>query len=505
MEENKKNKIKKPYLIIFTIAIVFAIFGFIDLKSNATESLIEDIPYAEQYINTTYLRHNYQSDTYYKICEERSNPSSRMALYYGDINQRILDPNNLNKVITSTGKGYVICCDESIRGSYWRSKASFTTYDSKRVVTSYDENSSYSGSWIYPSLDTIPSDFENFASYVFYMDVGSYTDSNFLVEICDIDTNIPIFTDWNALTEYIDTGLYNPSHTVIDYDTSKYTYDDTIPVPDSLSYSVQTIHSVQDDLFSHYILASWKNTSNDYTIEVELQPYANKSSINMERIVFTFGEGDMEKIDSEFYGDWFKWDILNPGTSRKMYAYDDLFMNNDLSVWWNKIKSENFSSFDNLMGRSFNRLINYRIRYIDPVYKRYGSWRSVIFAGNTGYKSYIQNDLNNVIDQSDFNKGFHNVTDSVGTIDNIDTGFVNDIANERQDYFEEFGTSNTYSVGDITEAKNWLSSVATFIKDTPSFVASVMSFLPQPILYGLFVCIFLSVIAAGYAIIKALI
>ena len=58
---------------------------------------------------------------------------------------------------------------------------------------------------------------------------------------------------------------------------------------------------------------------------------------------------------------------------------------------------------------------------------------------------------------------------------------------------------------DVQEATNWLYSVVNFIKGTPSVIGSVLGFLPKPILYGMYVCIFLGVIASGVAIVKALI
>ena len=56
----------------------------------------------------------------------------------------------------------------------------------------------------------------------------------------------------------------------------------------------------------------------------------------------------------------------------------------------------------------------------------------------------------------------------------------------------------------VQETTGWLYSVVNFIKGTPQLVGTVLGFLPQPILYGMYVCIFLGVIASGLAIVKAL-
>ena len=70
-------------------------------------------------------------------------------------------------------------------------------------------------------------------------------------------------------------------------------------------------------------------------------------------------------------------------------------------------------------------------------------------------------------------------------------------------------TSDEYGITDseinVDEAKTWLDTVSEFIKGTPQFIGATLSFLPKPILYGMYVCIFMSVVAVAVAIFKALI
>lgn len=468
MEEKKTLKIKKPRLIIFALAIAFAIMGFIDLKVNAAELTTHTVV-----VNSNEYRYKdgVLVDGYPQISDELILTSNEpiYAYYY--------------TTFESPSSGDVIKNLEFI---------------SRSAIT--NSNGSSSASFAYNG--------ETWYIYQFYQLTGfssPYT-GYFEFGITGAEKIYKLNQPYD-LQNFI-TALNKGTlkfEEIIDYDTSKYVYDDTMPVPEDISHSIEVIHTSDDDAYTRFVLVNWKNTSNEYYIEVQLQPYANISSMYL-----PFGHlisGEKFKADYEFYGDWEYFDLLEKGTSRKFYPVNQLLYDNlEYLDWFQELKNTYYTSYmKNVEGKRFNTGLSYRIRYVDVANKKAGKWLSVVMSDYyDGFHVFVQDDLGNTLDESEFENGFVNVQDQLGSSDSIDTDIVKDNANDRQDYFDKYGGVSNGDI-DFNGATNWLTSVANFIKGTPDFVGSVMSFLPEPVRYGMFVCLFLGVIASGYAIVKALI
>ena len=469
------------------IAIFFFVAGIYELQVYAAESLVEDIPYEEQYLKVSYFTNDYVNKTYKLATYDWSNPHTRIALYYGDFTDRILDPSNTNNVIESTGKGYRLCVlrNEESNFQYWYGKTTVTQYDRNLNATSYNEYENDYDIYLH-HFEVVPSSNPNFKC------IGEYMRSQNKVENLEIDTNIPIFTDWDCLREYLETGYYDPNGVVIDY--SSLEVDDNMPVP--TNFSVNKIYnSTNTDKFV-YDYITWTNTNKEYSIQVDIGPvvytYENK--------LFGFKYGKLLAFHDSTY---LLEEILEPLTHQftfEVFDPDDYYSTMDyipsFMAYYKEIDAEypagTFTDYNN-----FNS-VGYRFRYIDKSNLKAGPYVIVVpDRRNLGsYESYVL-----------YSDGYFSIgEDSTGIYNKYENGNLDDMVadvDKEVIYKDKYETIDGDM--DVTEATGWLKSVASFIKGTPDFVGSVMSFLPDPIRYGMYVCLFLGVIASGYAIVKALI
>ena len=481
MEEKKTLKIKKPRLIIFALAIAFAIMGFIDLKVNAAESLVEDIPYNEQYCKVSYFTYDYVNKSYRLRDWDLHTPHTRIALYYGDFTDNAHDPDNINNVIQNIGKGYRLCVlrDPNNSMQYWETGSySEVHYDKNMNVKSSDSHEYGYGNTL-SHAESIPTSNPDWKC------IGSFKGQE-KVENLTIDTNIPIFTDWDSLREYLETGFYDPSGVVIDY--SQLQTDDTIGTIEKPLMNIIVNEVMENDLLGNatqkiyevYNYVVWKNTEN-LDLQVEIAPFVN---VNKGLFDKTFWK--------QIKGEWENFEILPNGTTTMTQRSDMYYLEETNSKY-----TEFLDNVENEYGglnKECELFFAYRFRYIDISTMRAGKWVYVVPSSN-GYTSFTEY-LDGTKSSYEKIDGVSVETENVEDVNNIKDNI--DLENE---FLEKYETTEI----DVEDATNWLQSVASFIKGTPSFVGSVMSFLPEPIRYGMYVCLFLGVIASGYAIVKALI
>lgn len=496
-----RKRLSWPVIIIFTLAIIFAILGFVDMKANAAE--LTD----SSYLNLTYdfvLRED-DSDIYdgwiytdydglYVKCTLDAN--TKYALLRTDYNQGN----------SQVGYKYQIYCyDDSVTDGYKSTSVSCVSTPSTLYIKQYHKNSEdtiYSSSAAPTSI----------GSWVSYDMGGNLLSSTYAYSKIAYSTNVPVFTSLDNLSNYLLTG--DTSGQLIVLDTSNYFYNSEMPVPTDIQLSRQDIHTTGDDALTRFLLYSWNNTSDEFYIEMETQPYMAKSEFQLDWGCFNLNPLDSGLfaskyvVEEEYVGSWEYLDIYEPSTSRQMYRLS--FFEDKYAAWVDEIKSNNYSILDKALGKQISdgALINLRIRYVDPVTRSYGNWCSLIITKDLGVCLYVQDDNNNILEQYSYEKGFYTVVEQPGTQDNIVDSAVSDSVNERQDYYDEYSSLDSVDVQnsiDVQEATTWLQTVISFIKNTPQLLGAVIVFLPSPILYGIYVIIFLGVIAAGIAIIRALI
>lgn len=287
----------------------------------------------------------------------------------------------------------------------------------------------------------------------------------------------------------------------IDYDSLE--IDNDLPVPTDIKInSIENKTSVAVGIgreyyseFYHYI--NWTNTS-DLPIQVEVSPIAQ------------FYE---QKLLGFKYGDWFfnssyDWQLMFLIKEKNNWIFEtrenDYFHLPDYDPFvyaelyediWETLGNE----YDTSTGSKYVAYYTsaYRFRYVDADNLKAGPWVYVVPQGKSNWVSFIEYDDKSSSNASDVT-GSSNVYDDLDNIDDVITDI--DYENKFKDEYEIVDNEV-----DVQEASNWLQTVINFIKGTPSVVGSVLGFLPRPILYGMYVCIFLGVIAAGLAIIRALI
>ncbi len=243
-----------------------------------------------------------------------------------------------------------------------------------------------------------------------------------------------------------------------------------------------------------YDYLTWSNTEN-LELQVQYQP-----------VVKIYNNSKYEIYLREYAGEWTESQILSKNTYNFLCGMDvvgstvdeDSLVNKDTWDYFRNIYGNSdyydWSGFDAEFPEFCYR---YRIRYVDTDNLEAGRW---MYVNPTTlyeqYESYVEE-----IDNS------QNIVDGIldgSKIDIDDIGLESGIESiENENAFKDKYDIVDGEV-DTQEAVNWLNTVVNFIKDTPQVVGSVLGFLPQPILYGMYVCIFLSVIASGIAIVKAL-
>lgn len=494
MEEKKTLKIKKPRLIIFALAIAFAIMGFIDLKVNAAESLVEDIPYNEQYCKVSYFTYDYLNKTYRLRDWDLHTPHTRIALYYGDFTDNALDPDNTNNVIQNTGKGYRLCVlrDPNNSRQYWETGSySEVIYDKNMNVKSSDSHEYGYGNTL-SHAESIPTSSPDWKC------IGSFKNQE-KVENLTIDTNIPIFTDWDSLREYLETGFYNPSGVVIDWSEflKNASVNDNIPCVTNVHFDkIESKESFAKTITDYITFDSNPN----YRLAIMLCPSVYSTVRSNDFI----GKFDVYKYD--------KWVFMTTSDIGLKEISCNIGTFSIPTSGVESIVDSNYKSYYEsiLYGLSDNGSVNfvptmgYRLAYVD------------LSNNQIGPSTYILPNYYDNLDPDDEAFSFFTLysdgTKGSEKVMNLKTWqeeeFISlddakDVINKVNDKLNDYQIIDS-DLG-VGEATSWLQSVASFIKGTPSFVASVMAFLPEPVRYGMFVCLFLGVIASGYAIVKALI
>lgn len=289
----------------------------------------------------------------------------------------------------------------------------------------------------------------------------------------------------------IQNGILD-SEQIIDYDSLK--IDDSMPYPYNFKLNKVVDESESFDIIYDYI--TW-NSDFDYDIQVDVRPYAY--IYENKKLGFDYGN----LVDFKDWGEAFITDIV-PGQSNKYIFevfdsesyYPEMDYISEFMEFYHSVSLEypdgTFTDYHNYYS------VGYRFRYIDIANNKAGPWVVVEPDRKNlgGFCSYVwfsdgnfTSDVNSTGSNNIFNDG------------DLDNALINiDKENQFKDKYDVVDNEI-----DVLEATNWLKSVVGFIKSTPSMVGSVLGFLPQPILYGIYLVIFLGVISAGFAIIRALI
>lgn len=456
MEEKKEKKKlnKKPLLICLAIALVFAIIGIVDIKSNAAEG--------EVYTSTIRMglfRHNFDGSVY-----------------------------------TVHGGNFTLSSEKPMYGYYWSTYATPTNVSGQKgyyIVFSESEIFGYIGVDGYDK----PSDLVTINGKNYYM-VGesiSFGKSDLgpqIVEMSSSDITVRrtskyYESSYTIIQEHYDGSIQYD----IDYDTLP--IDDDMVVPNNVKRNVFT-NDVNDTglvdtnrYIDIYDLISWDNTSDIYRIQIQRCPIVQIYKTPL------LGKTTFVK---EYLGEW-ETEVVFDDISNEYLKQTDLkaLTLNDNDI----IHFKNSLTYDLGAFEQDFIYIGYRIRYIDCENEKASPWIILLPThSKDSYESSVQ-----------YSNGSSDKTNNADGVfnDYRDLGNVQDAID---DVKTENNFKDKYEIidGDVDtqEATNWLYSVVNFIKGTPQVVGSVLGFLPQPILYGMYVTIFLGVIASGLAIIKAL-
>lgn len=450
MEEKKtKNKPKLIYILIFTLALVLLLAGLFDMKANAAEY--------EHSVHIYYDVVTYKNEDEYDksiFAELNLTCESPMFVYLYDV------------LVPITGEfevaSYVVS-QSSIQGS----PNPCSTFVDNNNVTWYCISPSIGGKVHSPYSRTFQC-IQTGAEEVHYLNC---------------------FYTYN---EFVEAFKDDTLDLVIDYDS--FPIDDEMPVVENLKRnviknSVSNPLGVELSASETWDLISWTNTSDKYQLELQTVPIVQFYKISLPD----------NKFIKEYYGEWETKEIFNEVTNKyknftnitnEQFIYENA---NAYHFYYECGEKYSTSAFEDKF-----LYFGYRLRYIDVENGKKGPWVTLIpghsFDSYTGYVSYSDDttsDLGNLNGTVNEYVDMENIEDAIQDIET---------ENNFKDKYETIDNE-----ADIQEASNWLKTVVNFISGTPSVVGSVLSFLPQPILYGLYITIFLGVIASGIAIIRALI
>lgn len=295
---------------------------------------------------------------------------------------------------------------------------------------------------------------------------------------------------WYDVDEFVQAYANEYLDIVIDYDS--FEVDDSLSTINNLLYNIirnekpsendtTGLGIIKDVEYYEYL--TWNNTL-DLPIQVEYVP-----------IVQVYSGLFSEKFKKEYYGEWSDLLILDAGTNSYTKRTDSeyLFENDRLGIEFEKDIIDKYVEYlDNTY-----LFYGYRMRYVDVDNGRSGPWVYAVPRVNGTYYSYVEYSDDTVTEEED-------ITGTDNTYKNLD-----DISDAQSDIDKENAVKDEYGVTDteisVSEVSTWLSTLVDFIKGSPPLVGSVLSFLPQPILYGMYMLIFLGVVGAGFAIVRALI
>ena len=456
-------------LIIFALALIFALLGLVDLKSNAAE--LKDYGYTYHVEEFGIIYESYNDDGTLNRIDDRynnyngvvyvSNMPFKSYLWYSSPNE-----------YGYGGYGVAFVCESNQLGFINQDNGSYSSMSVKSF--------NYNGQTMY---------------YFYARDTG-YRNRNVKMYARNEDLQQLLATDYATENDFISAYQNDTLDFFIDYDSLE--VDSSLPLIENvLANKISNKTGVNSGGHSvsavkeYYDYITWKNTGN-YDIQVERYP-----------IVKLYEGTFSPKFLEDFEGDFYLMEILSAGNSSFTYQVDlpyiELNYPNDYS-FLGKITTDVAGFWD-----TCELYYGYRLRYVDGANNKASCWTYVIPEQSNikwdyieyPYYSYVEYVDGSLSDNSD-------ATGSSGEYDSLD-----DIDNAKNELDNENAFKDKYDilVGDVgtQEATNWLYSVVNFVKSTPNVVGSVLGFLPTPIRSGVFVVIFLGVISSGLAIIRALI
>lgn len=472
MEEirDKKKLNKRPLLICLAIALVFAVIGFIDIKSNAAES-------------------------------ETSGTENVVTVYLNSFR------NNEGVIQLVSDNKFVIKGNEDIEVYYYQSHSEPTTETSEAnyyvaskypfTVTAYsrtDSTSEYVQKYDYNI--SVP---ENNCGVYHWYDT-KYYDSGQYLYYHTFETDYANTTQLNTSYGYdtfLEYYLKNELDEKVDYNSLE--VDNDMLVPTNMKRNVMTfvdksqyadiVNPTIGQWFTYsYDYITWTNTSSAYHLQLEIVPivqYYHQPLIGGNRFI------------EEFIGEWKTVEVFESVTNsyEKITLLSTVENEDEESYLFYEDIVENYDFGLNGKAELF---FGYRIRYADVENEKVSPWVTLMPSHSKGmYVSEIVYSDDTITDLggADGTTNIYDVEDT--TIEDAKNNI--NIENEFKDKYDVVDSDI-----DVQEATNWLYSVVNFIKGTPQVVGSVLGFLPQPILYGMYVCIFLGIIASGLAIVKAL-
>ena len=458
MEEKKeKKKISKVYIVIFTLAIVSAILGVFDLKANAAEYQYS----VNIKLQTTVYNNGTEENTKF-IKDLTLACDMPIYLYVHNQPEPVSGPYSVCAFAISQSdiKGVSNRCRTFVdnNGNTW-----YCAYD-LGISGGYSSPYSASFEWIITGL----SDVHYFnREYTYDEFVQAFKDDTLDLVIdyssFDIDDEMPIVQNLNFdRIENVSNNGVNNIKTITDYIRFEPNFDYKL-----LIMVCPSVYSTigDNDYVSKFDLYEYEKWVVMATSDVGLK------EINCEIGQFVIPTNSVDCIVSSNYKEYYEDICYGLSTSGELV---------------------------------FKPTMGYRLAYVDQT------------SGIIGPSTYIIPNYYDNLDPDDETYSnfvlYSDGTHSSEKIMNLETwqqeeGTTIDSIKDSIDYvndkLSDYNSAN--SNVNVQEVSNWLKTVANFISGTPAVVGSVLSFLPQPILYGLYICIFLGVIASGYAIVKALI
>ena len=451
----KKSSRKKSWrfvLIIFALALIFALLGFVDLKSNAAELYYADYVL----VATEHCDDGFKENM---LISGSLSSSSPIYFYCFNIENPVSGRNDIvaypvsRSNITGNANGTRTLVDKN--GDTW--------YYCWAIGVTFDSPYPFSVEWRVRNADKVfkLNNFVNLDSFVSQfsndtLDSTEVIDYNFL----EVDSSLPLIEGVLANKISNKTGVNSGGHSVT---------------------------SVKE----YYDYVTWKNTGS-YEIQIERFP------------IVKFYEGTFTpKFVQDFEGNFYLMDVLPADTSSFTYQVDLNYIETnypDDYSFLTEVSSEVAGFWDTTV-----LYYGYRLRYVDATNNKASCWTYVVPEQSDSHWDYIEYPYYSYVEYVD--GSLSDNSDATGSSGEYDS--LEDIDNAKTELDNENAFKDKYDVisGDVgtTEATNWLYSVVNFVKSTPNVVGSVLGFLPTPIRSGVFVVIFLGVISSGLAIIRVLI
>lgn len=460
VKQEKSSKKQFVVSLMISLAIIFFLLGILDIKSNAAESntIKFSITREQENINTGAI-------TYYPVSYTLTSESEMEMYVYQSHFERTTEPITTHFFAVSDSPITMI------RDSSSSSSTSFLHNGKTRYYIHHGSN--------YPNTTTWP----HFYNLTFETEVNYKS----------LTTGY-----YNKQTDFINDYINDNLGFVIDYDS--FEIDNNIPViTDMQANRIQNWDSVNSyNQYFDYI--TWVNSS-DYDIQIK-----KVFTVYFMRKV----DGKIRLLGTEHNPDTVVDEIYTGGTTSFTQQTDDKYILNDRYSdyeYYAYIAQNN--EYENWTISKYG--FQYAFRYIDVENNKAGRWSLVMPFENIGdidqtfTFSYMLEDGSNSepITLGGIGEEFTDLWDYPDGLD-----YAKDVIDSENEYIErsesEFEEKLQKADLGVEEVSNWLYAVVGFIKNTPQVVGSVLAFLPRPILYGMYVCIFLGVIASGLAIVKAL-